>query len=346
MTALAEAPSAARGASTPRAAKVRAAWPGSVLTVALTTADDEIPRPLPEELDVSGFVGPYQFPDNSRRRFPGVMYLVVGVVLVVVWLVTKGGRSPSWSTRGLRGVAAFLIVAGAVLASRPAGACTSTRRTPSWRPSSGGVPRRPRVRPAGVAGAAQPADMADPVLLGREPAPSPWVRARRRDRRPRRRNSSSKTTPRTGTTLVLSASPGSKSSPGGADGLVDLAQQAAPAARASGPQRSNRRRPTVGRMAATASAPHRRPCARRPPRSILAAPPRHDRGRQLGGQLAARRRALSMSTAAPSSGPAPRRGGARTTGTPPPGRPATRRRRRRASEPAFALSTRWEGSTS
>jgi hypothetical protein len=42
---------------------------------------------LPADLDASGYVGSYQFPDNSRRRIPGVIYLVIAAVCVVVWLV-------------------------------------------------------------------------------------------------------------------------------------------------------------------------------------------------------------------------------------------------------------------
>ena len=32
---------------------------------------------LPEDLDVTGFVGPYQFPNNNRRRIPGAIYLAL-----------------------------------------------------------------------------------------------------------------------------------------------------------------------------------------------------------------------------------------------------------------------------
>lgn len=39
---------------------------------------------LPEELD-RGFVGPYTFPDNSRRRIPGLIYLVIGSACLVLW---------------------------------------------------------------------------------------------------------------------------------------------------------------------------------------------------------------------------------------------------------------------
>jgi hypothetical protein len=48
---------------------------------------DDVRDELPEDLDPTGFVGPYQFPDNSRRRWPGVLYLVIAAICVVVWLV-------------------------------------------------------------------------------------------------------------------------------------------------------------------------------------------------------------------------------------------------------------------
>jgi len=51
---------------------------------------DEIRDTLPDDLDITGFVGPYQFPDNSRRRIPAVMYLVIAALLVVAWLVARG----------------------------------------------------------------------------------------------------------------------------------------------------------------------------------------------------------------------------------------------------------------
>jgi len=42
---------------------------------------------LPADLDAAGYVGPYQFPDNSRRRIPGVIYLVIAAACVAVWIV-------------------------------------------------------------------------------------------------------------------------------------------------------------------------------------------------------------------------------------------------------------------
>lgn len=51
----------------------------------------EIRDELPEDLDAAGYVGPYQFPDNSRRRIPGTIYLGLAVVCLVLWALTRGG---------------------------------------------------------------------------------------------------------------------------------------------------------------------------------------------------------------------------------------------------------------
>ena len=42
--------------------------------------DEDVTDALPDDLDVHGFVGPYQFPDNSRRRIPGFLYLFFSIV--------------------------------------------------------------------------------------------------------------------------------------------------------------------------------------------------------------------------------------------------------------------------
>lgn len=49
--------------------------------------DDEIRDELPADLDVSGLVGPYVFPNNNRRRVPGALYLLLAAALVAVWLL-------------------------------------------------------------------------------------------------------------------------------------------------------------------------------------------------------------------------------------------------------------------
>jgi hypothetical protein len=48
---------------------------------------DEQRDVLPDDLDASGFVGPYQFPDNSRRRIPGVIYLGLAAVCAIAYVV-------------------------------------------------------------------------------------------------------------------------------------------------------------------------------------------------------------------------------------------------------------------
>jgi hypothetical protein len=53
--------------------------------------EDDVRDSLPEDLDASGFVGPYQFPDNSRRRYPGVLYLVIAAACVAVWIARHDG---------------------------------------------------------------------------------------------------------------------------------------------------------------------------------------------------------------------------------------------------------------
>ena len=67
--------------------------PGMTEPPAPATTDD-VRDELPHDLDPSGFVGPYQFPDNSRRRWPGVIYLVIAAACVAIvnvgWLVAAG----------------------------------------------------------------------------------------------------------------------------------------------------------------------------------------------------------------------------------------------------------------
>lgn len=52
---------------------------------------DDLRDELPEDLDAVGYVGPYKFPDNSRRRIPGVIYVAAGIVLIAIWAVRGDG---------------------------------------------------------------------------------------------------------------------------------------------------------------------------------------------------------------------------------------------------------------
>lgn len=59
---------------------------GSRSAVALGgVGDAEVRDTLPDDLDASGSVGPVTFPDNSNRRIPGFLYLVIAALCVVVW---------------------------------------------------------------------------------------------------------------------------------------------------------------------------------------------------------------------------------------------------------------------
>ncbi|MGN6695914.1 MAG: hypothetical protein ACTHN0_17180 [Aquihabitans sp.] len=51
------------------------------------TSDADVRDALPEDLNVSEFVGPYVFPNNNRRRVPGYLYIMIGIGCLVAWFV-------------------------------------------------------------------------------------------------------------------------------------------------------------------------------------------------------------------------------------------------------------------
>jgi len=73
---------------------------------------DEIRDELPEDLNVSAFVGPYKFPDNSRRRIPGVIYMSLAAVSALLWF-TRGASESGLVSRGFLGAAVLLALVGA-----------------------------------------------------------------------------------------------------------------------------------------------------------------------------------------------------------------------------------------
>lgn len=50
------------------------------------SADHRDTLPADLDADAAAFAGAYEFPDNSRRRIPGVIYLAIAAVCIVVWL--------------------------------------------------------------------------------------------------------------------------------------------------------------------------------------------------------------------------------------------------------------------
>ena len=73
--------------------------------------DAEIRDTLPEDLNAAGYVGPYVFPNNNRRRVPGYLYLILAVVLVLVWAVK--GSDAVLVNGGFLGAALLLAAFGA-----------------------------------------------------------------------------------------------------------------------------------------------------------------------------------------------------------------------------------------
>jgi hypothetical protein len=75
----------------------------------MAEADDgDVRDELPEDLDAAGFVGPYMFPDNSRRRIPGYLYLLVAVACVTVWATVDS----AYVNRGFVFAAVLLALVG------------------------------------------------------------------------------------------------------------------------------------------------------------------------------------------------------------------------------------------
>lgn len=61
---------------------------------------------LPEDLDVTAYVGPYTFPAPTRRRGIALVHLVAATVAAVAWISTDSGA--------FAGAAALLVGAGVV----------------------------------------------------------------------------------------------------------------------------------------------------------------------------------------------------------------------------------------
>lgn len=75
------------------------------------TPDAEVRDELPADLDAHGFVGAYKFPDNSRRRIPGVIYLAIAALCLLVWLLRRD-HDPVLVNSGFVLAAGILAVVG------------------------------------------------------------------------------------------------------------------------------------------------------------------------------------------------------------------------------------------
>lgn len=71
--------------------------------------DEDVVDTLPEDLDAAGYVGPYLFPNNNRRRVPGYLYLASAAACLTLWLLVDD--SP-YVNRGYVLAAVLLAVMG------------------------------------------------------------------------------------------------------------------------------------------------------------------------------------------------------------------------------------------
>ncbi len=77
----------------------------------MSDSPNEIRDELPADLNVTAFVGPYKFPDNSRRRIPGVIYIVIAVACFGLWFSQHDSKSALVSD-GFLAAAILLTVVG------------------------------------------------------------------------------------------------------------------------------------------------------------------------------------------------------------------------------------------
>ena len=78
--------------------------------------DDEVRDELPEDLNAVGYAGPYEFPDNSRRRKPAILYMIIGLTCLLLWLTQRDSALVNdgflWAAILLGVVAIFSFTSG------------------------------------------------------------------------------------------------------------------------------------------------------------------------------------------------------------------------------------------
>lgn len=71
---------------------------------------EQIRDALPADLDTTAIEAPYLFPNNSRRRIPGVIYIVIGIGCIV--LRSTAGNEAVLLNRGVTFAGIALIAVG------------------------------------------------------------------------------------------------------------------------------------------------------------------------------------------------------------------------------------------
>jgi hypothetical protein len=86
-------------------------------------SDEDHTDSLPDDLDVTAYVGPYAFPDIRRRRIPATIYLVVAAGCFALWVTHRSGQPVLlndgflWVAVALAAIAAYHLVAAWHLAT-------------------------------------------------------------------------------------------------------------------------------------------------------------------------------------------------------------------------------------
>jgi hypothetical protein len=107
--------------------------PGNVEPPGPDAGSDEYRDALPDDLDASGYVGPYLFPDNRRRRIAAAIYAGGGVLLLALWATHATGGVLVNRGTAIGGVvllllAAYHVIAGYRLIVRDLAALTAASR--------------------------------------------------------------------------------------------------------------------------------------------------------------------------------------------------------------------------
>jgi len=55
-----------------------------------SVSDADFRDALPEDLNATGYVGPYLFPNNNRRRIPAYLYWAISAVCLALWFARRG----------------------------------------------------------------------------------------------------------------------------------------------------------------------------------------------------------------------------------------------------------------
>jgi hypothetical protein len=117
--------------------------------VAVMSDTSDLRDELPDDLNASEYVGPYQFPDNSRRRKPAALYLVMAAVCLVlgafgIFSFTSGWRMQVDEKQAL--VAAQGAVGFAVGHASAQQVWRGLRSRPTWRVLAYSAENPPRQR--------------------------------------------------------------------------------------------------------------------------------------------------------------------------------------------------------